>query len=298
MRAISKLSSVTLAVLLVFPATSVAQVSLTARDTAALAAEIARIATATRQALSMKSASALTADSTMSVRTSDGRTLNAAQFRADLQRRMDITTRVDTVAEVLDSVRRVTADSVLTYASQRFVGLVRVPGRPERVLVYTVINERPLVRSRGQWRITGAVREIGGRSVWVDETPAGIAAAVDSVRALDSAWARTYATNDTVLAAAVMGERFLMTSSDGRIKDKATEMGDIRPSADVQMLHFRTSDVRIETFAGAGVVMGVADWAYTSRGQRSTVRRSYAAVYIRGGPLGWQLVSLHMGGLR
>lgn len=277
-----------LAALAWLPASGAAQAGLTPRDSAAIAAEIARMTTTEQRAWAMRNPGILIPDSA----------LNAIQLRADLQRRMDMTTRLDTLIEALDSVRGVTKDSALAYSSQRFVGVVRLDGRPGRVLVFTVTHERPFVRASGRWQVRGAKREIAPRSWWVDETPSGIAAAVDSVRALDSAWARTYALNDTVLATALMSDRFLMTSSDGRIKDKATEMADIRPSADVQMLHFRTSDVRIETFAGASVVTGVADWAYTYRGQRSAVRRRYAAVYIRGGPLGWQLASLHMGGLQ
>ena len=118
---------------------------------------------------------------------------------------------------------------------------------------------------------------------------------VDSVRALDSAWARAYATHDTVFAATLFSDRFVMTSSDGRLKDKAAELVDIRPAAGLRMHHFRTTDTRIELFAGAAIVTGVADWAFTYNGQENALRRRYTAVYVRGGRLGWQLVAVHMG---
>jgi ketosteroid isomerase-like protein len=119
--------------------------------------------------------------------------------------------------------------------------------------------------------------------------------ASDSVRAMDSLWARNYATHDTTRAALLMSDRFVMTSSDGRMKDKATELGDVRPGPGLRMHHFRTSDVRVEMHGTAAVVIGVADWAFNYNGRESAVRRRYTAVYARGGRLGWELVALHMG---
>lgn len=269
----------------IVPARVSAQARLGPAEHAAIAAEVDRMAATARRAWTTRDAKLLVPDSTLA----------ADQLRADVQRRMNVTVRVDTLVEVLDSVRSVTRDSILAYSSQRFVRLMRLESGVERVRISAVIHERSFVRSAGRWRTTGTAREIAPRAMWADETPAGIAAAVDSVRALDSAWARSYATHDTALAAAVFSDRLFMTSSDGRVKDKAMEMGDVRPSADLKMEYFRTTDVRVETFAGAGVVMGVAEWAFTYRGQRSEWRRRYAAVYVRGGPLGWQMASLHMG---
>jgi len=119
--------------------------------------------------------------------------------------------------------------------------------------------------------------------------------AVDSVLAMDSAWARSYAVHDTALAIALFNDRLVVTSADGRTKDKAAELGDIRPTEGLKMDHFRTMDVRTELFSGTGIVTGVADWAFTYNGRENAVRRRYTAVYVRGGPLGWQLVALHLG---
>jgi hypothetical protein len=98
-----------------------------------------------------------------------------------------------------------------------------------------------------------------------------------------------------VLATALLSDRLVVTSADGRTKDKSTELGDIRPTAGLRMHYFRTSDVRIEIFDCTGIVTGVADWAFTYNGQENALRRRYTAAFVRGGPLGWQLVSLHMG---
>jgi ketosteroid isomerase-like protein len=230
--------------------------------------------------------------------------MTAAQLRADLQRRMNMTTRVDTLVEVLDSIRLITRDSILAYSSQRFVRLIRLDNGSERQRISTITHERPVIRSRGQWKLVGAVREIAPRAWWADEAPpapAGLtggtrnSAAVDTARALDSAWARSYATHDTVLAATLFSDRLMVTSADGRMKDKAAELADIRPAAGLHMHHFPTSDVRTEPFPGTAVVTGVADWAFRYNGQENALRRRYTAVYVRGGVLGWQLVALHLG---
>src|SRR5262245_38364023 len=126
------LPAVARAALACVPPSAAAQASLTRGDRAAIAGEIAHMATTARQAWATRNAKILIPDSTLSVRTPDGRTLNAAEMRADLQRRMDATTRVDTLIEVLDSVRVVTRDSALAYSSQRFVRLMRIDGRAQR----------------------------------------------------------------------------------------------------------------------------------------------------------------------
>jgi hypothetical protein len=61
------------------------------------------------------------------------------------------------------------------------------------------------------------------------------------------------------------------------------------------MDYFRTTDVRSRVYDGAAVVTGEAAWQFEMNGRVVSNRRRYTAVYSRGGPLGWQLVALHMG---
>jgi len=111
----------------------------------------------------------------------------------------------------------------------------------------------------------------------------------------DSIWARNYAMHDTASALRLMPDDFFMTTSNGRVKDRASELGDIRAQSGLTMRYFRTEDVRAREYGTAGVVTGTASWAFEMSGRPSSVRRRYTAVYRRGGPLGWQLVTLHMG---
>lgn len=117
----------------------------------------------------------------------------------------------------------------------------------------------------------------------------------DSIRRLDSAWARTYAVHDTALAMSLLSDRLVMTSANGRTKDKAMEIADVRPAPGLVMKYFRTTDVRVEMRPDTVTVNGIAEWAFTSNGRESSIRRRYTAGYVRGGRLGWQIARLHMG---
>ena len=115
--------------------------------------------------------------------------------------------------------------------------------------------------------------------------------------ALDSVWARNYALNDTASAALLMADDFFALSSNGALKDKATEMGDIRPTPGLTMRYFRTTGARVIPFGTSGAaVVGSAEWSFEQNGRPATITRGYVAVYMRGGPLGWQLKALRMGG--
>lgn len=119
-------------------------------------------------------------------------------------------------------------------------------------------------------------------------------AARDTLLKLDSAWARSYATNDTALASKLFDDSLIVTSGNGRLKNKNGEMADVGPTPGGQIHYFRTSDVVAKAYGTAGVVIGLAEWSYTFNGQRGDYRRRYTAVYARG-PLGWRMVALHIG---
>lgn len=119
--------------------------------------------------------------------------------------------------------------------------------------------------------------------------------AVDSVRAMDSAWARAYATHDTTLALALFAPDLLVTSANGSLKSRADELGDIRSQPGLRMQHFRTSEVNVRVYGRSAVVTGLASWRFTFNERDSEVSRRYTAVYVAGGSLGWRMVALHMG---
>ena len=118
--------------------------------------------------------------------------------------------------------------------------------------------------------------------------------AADSVARLDQAWARSYAVHDTAAAQDLFAPDLVVVGGNGSLKDREGELRDVRPQAGLVMHYFRTGDVQVRCYAGSWVVVGVAEWEFEFNGRVDATRRRYTAVWIRGGPLGWQMVSLHI----
>jgi ketosteroid isomerase-like protein len=113
---------------------------------------------------------------------------------------------------------------------------------------------------------------------------------------VDSAWARSYATNDTVLARSVFAEDIVITSTNGAVKTREDEIGDVQPTPGFTMEYFRTVNPLVRIYGKqTGIVTGVAEWKFENNGRPAEVRRRYTAVYVPGGPLGWKMVGLHIG---
>ena len=120
----------------------------------------------------------------------------------------------------------------------------------------------------------------------------------DTIRSLDSAWARSYATHDTMLAKAIFADDLVITGPNGNLKDKRAELGDVAAQPELQLEYFRTSDVTVRMLDGAAVVIGLAEWRFVFRGgPPTTTRMRYTAVYARRGAR-WQMVALHLGRVR
>jgi len=85
----------------------------------------------------------------------------------------------------------------------------------------------------------------------------------DSVRSLDNAWARAYATHDTSLAKALFADDLVVTGLNGVLKYKAGELADIRPQPNLHMVFFRTRDVVVRVYGGSAVATGLAEWRFT-----------------------------------
>ena len=150
-------------------------------------------------------------------------------------------------------------------------------------------------RVDGEWRVSGRF------TTWLDDPRGGMGELADAdrdeaaVRALDARWANAYATHDTAFAQQLMSDDFVMTSTNGGLKDRATELRDVAGDASSTLHYFRSSDVDVRTHGAAAVVTGRLEWSFTHNGQTNDVARRYTASYVRGGPLGWRMVALHVG---
>jgi ketosteroid isomerase-like protein len=132
---------------------------------------------------------------------------------------------------------------------------------------------------------------VSAASLAVGQSPA------ETVRRLDSLWARMYQTHDTAIARKLYADDLIWTMVDCNLKDKRTEMADVAPAAGFVMEYFRTSGVAVRVPPGnsTAVVTGLAEWKFTINGRSNEVARRYTHVYVRGGPLGWQILAVHMG---
>ncbi|HJQ63377.1 MAG TPA: peptidoglycan DD-metalloendopeptidase family protein, partial [Burkholderiales bacterium] len=102
------------------------------------------------------------------------------------------------------------------------------------------------------------------------------------------------ATHDTAFALALFAQGIRITSATGAVKTREQEIADVRPSPGLTMNYFRTEDVAIHVYADTAVVVGNAQWEFTTGGQMRTLRRRYSARYTRGGSLAWRMVELHL----
>lgn len=116
--------------------------------------------------------------------------------------------------------------------------------------------------------------------------------AADSVARLDSAWARSYAVHDTATALAIFAPDLIVVGGNGNLKNREGELRDIRPQAGLTMHYFRTSEVSVRCYGAACAVVGVAEWEFEFNGRVDATRRRYSATWVRGGPRGWQMVTL------
>ena len=102
-----------------------------------------------------------------------------------------------------------------------------------------------------------------------------------------------YQTYDTAMGRKLYADNLIWTMVDGNLKDKRAEMADVAPAAGLVMEYFRTSGVAIRVPPGneTAVVTGLAEWRFTFNGRSNQVARRYT----HGGPLGWQILAVHMG---
>jgi ketosteroid isomerase-like protein len=122
---------------------------------------------------------------------------------------------------------------------------------------------------------------------------AGAQSTAAQLRALDSAWTRSYATHDTMLARRVMAADIVITATNGTMKDLAKELEDVKAWPGMTVNYFRSADVTVHE--RGNVVTGRLEWEISQNGRTSALKRRYTATYARGGPLGWQIVALHIG---
>jgi hypothetical protein len=117
----------------------------------------------------------------------------------------------------------------------------------------------------------------------------------DTLRRLDSLWAASYANHDTTLARRLFAPELVITATNGSQKGVNEELRDVAPYPGMTVRYFRSAGQRWQHLDDASVVTGLLEWELETNGQVNAIRRRYTAVWSRGGPLGWRMVTLHIG---
>jgi hypothetical protein len=124
-----------------------------------------------RNARLMFEGSDVPGDTVATIRTSDGRSVSREANIADLQRRMDMTTRIDTMRTVVDSILFVPGDTAVVYSSQKFVRWMKVGEQPERRRISSVVHRQRFHRAAGKWSWAGPIEELNPQARWADDPP-------------------------------------------------------------------------------------------------------------------------------
>src|SRR5688500_2195098 len=90
--------------------------------------------------------------------------------------------------------------------------------------------------------------------------PSVLQAQADSIRRLDSLWARMYQTHDTVAALNLYADELVFTATQGNLKTRAQEMADVRPYPGMTVDYFRTSGADVRMYGSTAIVTGQAEW--------------------------------------
>jgi ketosteroid isomerase-like protein len=114
-----------------------------------------------------------------------------------------------------------------------------------------------------------------------DNKPSKMSKDERQVRELNQQWADAIVKGDTRTLDQLFADEMIVTSGNGTIRDKAGELGDLKPTPDGKTYFFNTDDVRVRVYKDAAVVTGHAKWRFSYQGKDIDNERRYTHVYIR-----------------
>ena len=123
-----------------------------------------------------------------------------------------------------------------------------------------------------------------------DKKPDSANKAEQEVAALNREWADAIAKGDMATLDRLFAEDMTVTSGSGTVRNKAQEMDDVRPSADIKTYYFNTDDVRVRVYGDSAVVTGRAWWKINFKGKDADNERRYTLVFVKQQGR-WQIVA-------
>ena len=118
-----------------------------------------------------------------------------------------------------------------------------------------------------------------------------ISKAEQEVTALNRAWADAIVRGDMEALDRMFADD--MTVLSGEVRNKAQEMDDLRPNADIKTYFFNTEDVRVRVYGDTAVVTGHAKWRINLKGRDVDNERLYTLVAVKQQGR-WQIVAQHL----
>ena len=125
------------------------------------------------------------------------------------------------------------------------------------------------------------------------QRPAPLGRAEQAVAEVNRAWADAIARGDMETLDRLFADDMILTSASGELRNKAQEMNDLRPSADIKTYFFNTDDVRVRVYGDSAVVTGHAKWRINLKGRDVDLERRYTMVLVRQ-KRGWRIVAQHL----
>ena len=105
--------------------------------------------------------------------------------------------------------------------------------------------------------------------------------AEQQIMALNQEWADAIVRGDVAALDRLFADDMIVTSGSGEVRNKAQEMDDLRPNADIKTYFFKTDDVRVRVYKDAAVVTGLASWRIRYQGRDIDHQRRYTSVYVK-----------------
>ena len=118
--------------------------------------------------------------------------------------------------------------------------------------------------------------------------------AEQEVKAANQLWADSIARGDMEALDRLFADDFVITSGDGRLRDKAAEMADLKPTADLKTYFFNVEDVRVRVYGDAAVVTGHAKWRINYQGRDIDNERRYTSMFVKQKGA-WRMVAQQVG---
>jgi ketosteroid isomerase-like protein len=113
------------------------------------------------------------------------------------------------------------------------------------------------------------------------------------VLAVNKAWADAQVKGDLDALDKIFHDDLIVTSGNGKLRDKKGELADQKPAPDFKTYFFNTEDVRVKVYGKTAVVTGHAKWRINYQGKEADNERRFTCVYVKQNGR-WQMVALQV----